>query len=98
LNEDKSSLIGIREDRYEEFAEICYENALNILDNAKILFQARKYARSYALAVIATEELNKALFFKLVSAGVMSLKDGLDDGNRFVLIHNKKRVIPQICK
>jgi len=89
LNNSNLSLSGIPPERYEEFAKICYANALNILEDAKILYDAGKYPRSYALSVIAAEELNKALFFKLVSAGIMGIENGLDDESRFALIENR---------
>ena len=73
-----SSFAGIPLEHYEEFEKVCFSNSLDILDDAKILFDREKYARSFALCVMAAEELNKALFFKLVSAGVMSLDVGFE--------------------
>jgi AbiV family abortive infection protein len=38
----------------------CHENAVALLDEAEILQKARKYARAFALAIFAWEELGKS--------------------------------------
>ncbi|MCG8430279.1 MAG: AbiV family abortive infection protein [Candidatus Omnitrophica bacterium] len=38
----------------------CYENARKLIDDAKLLYKHRRYARSVALAIIALEEFGKA--------------------------------------
>jgi AbiV len=38
----------------------CHNNAVDLIDDAEILFAACKYARSFALAIVAWEELGKS--------------------------------------
>jgi AbiV family abortive infection protein len=38
----------------------CHNNAVDLIDDSEILYKARKFARSFALAIIAWEELGKS--------------------------------------
>ena len=59
------------EELYEKAARAAYENCLALLDESKILAKHSKFARAYALCVLASEEFCKSFLYKGVSAGLV---------------------------
>jgi AbiV family abortive infection protein len=57
---------------YEDAARAAYTNSLNLLEEANILYKNSKYARSYALSVLSTEEFVKAFLYKCISVGLIT--------------------------
>jgi len=52
-----------------EAANAAFQNSVDLLEEAKILSQQRKWARSYALTVLAAEQFTKSFEFKCEQAG-----------------------------
>ncbi len=71
---------------YEKAARAAYENCLALLGESKILAEHSKFARAYALCVLASEEFCKSFLYKAVSAGLVTEKDV----QRVVTIHSEK--------
>lgn len=57
---------------YEKAAKATFENAIDLLDEADLLYEKEKYARAHALAVLAAEELAKSAVYRFRSAGLVS--------------------------
>jgi AbiV family abortive infection protein len=62
-------------DPYEKAARAAYENCLALLDESKILAEHSKFARAYALCVLASEEFCKSFLYKGVSTGLATEVD-----------------------
>ena len=54
---------------YEKGAHAAYKNCLALLREGVILYNHKKYARSYALAVLSCEEFAKAFLYKCIACG-----------------------------
>lgn len=57
---------------YEKAARAAYDNSRSLLYEARLLGRRSKFARGYALCVLATEEFCKAFLYKSVSAGLVN--------------------------
>src|SRR3972149_97981 len=63
---------GLRVDRalaYEASLE-CIRNSKQLLDHGRVLFQKKSYGHTFALLVLAEEELGKAFLWILQTIGV----------------------------
>lgn len=69
----------IAKELYEEAALSAYDNSLDLLQEAEILHNNSKYARTYALCVLAAEEFSKSFLYKCQSVGLISDKDFMKD-------------------
>ncbi len=63
------------QEKYEKAARAAYENCLALLDESKILAEHSKFARAYALCVLASEEFCKSFLYKGVSTGLVKDED-----------------------
>jgi AbiV family abortive infection protein len=63
------------QERYENAARAAYENCLALLDESKILAEHSRFARAYALCVLASEEFCKSFLYKGVSTGLAKEAD-----------------------
>jgi len=71
---------------YLEIYRAAYNNAADLLTEAKLLFEHKHFARSYALAFTAFEEISKSQFAADVFTGLC--KD--EDFNKFYRNHRSK--------
>ena len=69
----------ITKELYDEAALSAYENSLDLLQEAEILHSSFKYARTYALCVLAAEEFSKSFLYKCQSVGLISDKGFMED-------------------
>jgi AbiV family abortive infection protein len=53
----------------------CHNNAVDLISDAEILYQAGKFARSFALAITAWEELGKSQIAADYHSGLLSEKE-----------------------
>jgi AbiV family abortive infection protein len=53
----------------------CHNNAVDLISDAEILYQAGKFGRSFALAIIAWEELGKSQIAADYYSGLLSEKE-----------------------
>src|SRR2546426_3281789 len=60
---------------YEKAARAAYRNSIALLDEARILGERSKFARAYALCILASEEFCKSFLYKGVSTGLASEED-----------------------
>lgn len=63
---------------YEKAAQEAFDNAKDMLDEAEILLQKKRFARSVAISVLASEEFAKSMFYKFRSLGIVSEKETLE--------------------
>ena len=50
--------------RYLEAAHAAYQNSLELLEEARLLYNNSRYARAFSLAVLASEEFSKSFLYK----------------------------------
>lgn len=60
---------------YEVAAKAAYTNSLELLDEAKILFQHSKFPRAYSLCILSMEEFSKSFLYKCFESGIISRED-----------------------
>lgn len=60
---------------YEKAAKAAFENAKDLIDDAELLLTRRRYARSKALLVLASEEFAKLVLYKVYSYGLISAEE-----------------------
>jgi AbiV family abortive infection protein len=59
-------------DEFFDLYHAAHENAVDLLEEADILFEAGKFARAYALAFTALEEISKSQLAADVSTGLIT--------------------------
>lgn len=74
---------------YEKGARAAFENAKDLLDDAEILLTKKRFARSFALSILASEEFAKSMIYKFRSLGLVS-EDERQDFDRAILDHKPK--------
>ncbi|MCH7560058.1 MAG: AbiV family abortive infection protein [Thaumarchaeota archaeon] len=60
---------------YKNAALEAYNNSIELLKEAEILFNSSKYARSYALSIFGLEEFAKSFMFKCMSFDIIKDRD-----------------------
>jgi AbiV family abortive infection protein len=62
----------LTDELFEKLAKASLDNAKSLQVDARILLEHEKYARSFALSVLAIEEMSKSYWCKMASVGVLS--------------------------
>lgn len=57
-------------------AVLCWKNAEQYVKDAEVLIKKRSYGHAFALAVLAEEELSKAVMYYLCSEGIFGIEGG----------------------
>jgi len=73
-------------DLYRKAALAAYQNSLDLLEDANILFKQSRFARAYALGALSLEEFAKAFLYRCYSAGLIT-DPGFD---RDITLHKEK--------
>jgi AbiV family abortive infection protein len=60
---------------YEKAAKAAYENCLQLLDEANLLYNNSRFPRAYVLSILCLEEFAKSFLYKCVSVGLITDKD-----------------------
>src|SRR2546422_3996235 len=65
------AITGMNNALYEKAAKAAYENSLDLLNEASILYEHGRYARACALTVFSCEEFAKAFLYKCNASGLI---------------------------
>ena len=70
----------------DQGARQALDNARDLSNGAELLFNKRRYARSFALSVLSVEETGKSYLYKLASLGDLTL----EQARRISIDHSQK--------
>jgi AbiV family abortive infection protein len=76
----------LTKDSYLEIYRVAHDNASDLLEEAELLFEHKYFARAYALAFTALEEISKSQF----AADVFTNSCEEEDFNKFYKNHRSK--------
>lgn len=67
LSETKAYAKAKKAKLYARGSAEAYRNSKDLLEDAEVLYEAKRYARAYALGVLSAEEFSKAYVYKGIS-------------------------------
>lgn len=81
--------INVKQDRKELFkkaSHIALDNAVELFEDAAILFELKRYPRAFSLGILTCEEMAKTFIYQCVALEILQE----DEINKLVKVHEEK--------